>query len=113
MGAGLVIAPHTGADAQSLGGLGLGHPVSDTPCAQPRAALLEGETPKRIGGDFLIVRPMDAPAPLANGHRAEQIVVGPNWGKDIIVREMSRHIDDAFGPPFPNNHETAVFIRAD
>jgi hypothetical protein len=95
----LVVPPHAGADAQSLCCLGLGLAVRLTPYAQPCASLLESKTPERVGGNLELVRPMSAPAPLADPHFPEQAVISAKRRKDREFDEVLGNVDDTFRPP--------------
>src|SRR5258705_13592972 len=113
MGTSFVVAPHPGTYPESRRGFGLRHVVRGSPRAQPRSSLFERKAPKRVGGDFQVVGPMTAPAPFADGHLAEQIIIIPQRREDRIIRKELRHINNAFCSTLPRNHEAAIAFSAD
>src|SRR5262245_15458235 len=77
----LVVAPHPWADAQRFCGFGLGHLMARAPFPQPRTSLLKSEPPQGIGGDFEVVRPVDAPPPFTDHDAAEKIIIASQRSK--------------------------------
>src|SRR5258707_3221291 len=94
MGASFVVAPHPGTYPESRRGFRLRHVVRRSPRSQPRTSLFEREAPKRVGGDFQVVGPTTAPAPFADFHLAEQIIIIPQRPEDRIICQELRHINN-------------------